>query len=258
MRASRILPGMIFLLEDQYKSTSKDGIKYPGHNYIVLGGGDGIRYQCMSVTSLTGKSREREIPILMTNGKVGYIIADQIYTRLEKHFVESNFHGMIEEPKNFIKFLMEWYTDSLGVNTPEKSKELHKKYEKYCTEFFRNEVPGYVEESAPVLKTTDAADTPDASEDSEPLSSGGFRIQIPKEVLAAVANTSAGDEFSTKIPRHPKFWDTEDLQKFVTIMEEHSGDSEFKIQFTGMTNLRSIYQKVYLARKELSKRNATK
>ena len=249
VKVTKATKGMIFLLEDQCKSKTACGASYAAHNYLVLGG-DGARYQCMSITSLAGKTRTTEVPILLSNGKVSYIITNQIYTHPERKFSFENFHGIISEGVDeFIQLLMDLYIDSLNIAAV-KHEDVVRRYNTYCKNFF-DSMPGYIEESKPATEET-------AETESSESSDGGFRITIPPEIYEAVrvaeTKEKGDDEFKEMIHRHPKYWETNDLQNFIKMMESHNSDTKFKMEFLGVSKPQSVHQKVYLARKELRAR----
>lgn len=254
VKIEKVTKGMIFLLEDQLKAKLPDNRAFNAHNYIVLGG-DGIRYHCMSITSLNGRKRTNEVPIICSNGKVSYIIPTQIYVHVERKFTEGNYHGMIHDGVDeFLQFLMELYTDSLGINQGNHDNIIQK-YDTYCKNFFAD-MPGYVEESKP----EEIMDAKEPEEEDTGIGSGGFLLKIPQEVYDAVKISDTkdkGDEFKSKIKRHPKYWETDEIRKFLSIMDQHPRDRKFKMNFIGTTNPHTVDQKVYLARKELKARGIT-
>lgn len=239
---SNMSKGMIFFLRDQIST----GAEHNSHNYFVLGCNSGI-CQCMYITSLTGKVRFTEVPILCTNGKIGYIVTNKIFTRMRKDFDNDKYRGMIDEGiDDFVELLMDLYNDSLGVY-PEKHDDVMRRYEAYCTDFFAH-LPEHVVPPTPEQKN-----------------GGGYTIYIPSEVVQAVtelenaagkSDVRSDENFKAMIHRHPKYWDTKDLETFLNLMDSHKNDPQFKMTFLGVSSPQSVHQKVYLARKELRSRRS--
>ena len=229
--------GTLFLLDDQ---DSKDGRENTRHCYFVLGGAHGV-FQCMHCTSLSNKSRRNEVPVLWTNSKVSYIVVSKIFTRMGRDFVNCKYMGtMTDGTHEFIELLLDLHTDSLGMH-PERHDDVMRRYEKYCKEFFDN-LPDTVSSSA----------------------EAGYQIVIPPEVIQQVKADPTpeqrdpeqrdSDAFKAMIHKHPKFWETAELEKFVKIMDTHKNDTKFKMEFLEVSSPQSVHQKVYLARKELKSR----
>ena len=223
--------GTMFLLDDQ---DSKDGRDNTRHVYLVLGGAHGV-FQCMHCTSLTNKSRRNEVPVLGTNSKVSYIVVSKIFTRMGRDFSNCKYMGAITDGTHeFIELLLDLHTDSLGMH-PERHDDVMRRYENYCKEFFDN-LPDTVSQSSSV--------------------GTGYQIVIPPEVIQKVNDPEQKDRdaFKEMIHKHPKFWETAELEKFVKIMDTHKTDTKFKMDFLEVSSPQSVHQKVYLARKELKSR----
>lgn len=140
MKVRKCNTGMIFLLND--KTVTPTEIYNVRHNYIIIsstGNGDEM-IQAMSISSMKNKSIDHlEVPIVLGNGYISYIIPYNIHSFNYSEIMYENFKGCIYDndyitANDFIKMLMNIYVYSKGVCTDNSVLE---QYKNYCKWFYK-------------------------------------------------------------------------------------------------------------------------
>ena len=132
--------GMIFLLYDKCGTTDSGR-----HNYIILSTNDqnerlGL-VQCMSITSMRDKEITMEVPILLSNDMVSYIVPYNIHSYTSEELELKNFKGCITDVEyiskyEFMQLLIDIYADSLELNLV-SHEDVVTRYETYCNNFWK-------------------------------------------------------------------------------------------------------------------------
>lgn len=131
--------GMIFLLYDKCSPVADSK-----HNYIILGTNDqndklGL-LQCMAITSMRKKEITLEVPILLSNGMISYIVPYNIHSFSNQEVDLKNFKGCIADTEyiskyEFMQLLIDLYAYSMDLALVD-AEEVIKRYETYCSEFW--------------------------------------------------------------------------------------------------------------------------
>lgn len=132
--------GLIFLLHD--KCSSLDGSK---HNYIILGTNNDHEkiglIQCMSITSMYDKDVTIEVPILLSNNMISYIVPYNIHSFSSSDIDMHNFKGCITDVEyigkyEFMQLLIDLYADTLDLGLVDHD-DVMKRYYDYCDAFWK-------------------------------------------------------------------------------------------------------------------------
>ena len=131
---------MIFMMYDKYSTV--EGSK---HNYIILGTNDNNErlgvLQCMAITSMRSKEIGTEVPILLSNDMVSYIVPYNIHS-FDKNEIElKNFKGCITDTDQitkyeFMQLLVDLYADNLDLGLTDK-EDVMSRYNAYCENFWK-------------------------------------------------------------------------------------------------------------------------
>ena len=190
-------PGDIFILEDQdVESASKNGSGYSKHNHIVIGNPENHRIgmvQTMSITSMHDKDIGLEVPIVLTNDLISYVVPYNIHSYKDTHFKAGFYKGCLDDTpffsaKGFLKFLVDIYLDNIGQPRI-KHEDLIKIYNEYC-DWFYNVYEGHDEYRDHKVNTkVTTSSRYDDSEDQVVYTedSNKTTIKIPDSVKQAVA-----------------------------------------------------------------------
>lgn len=146
MKATKCVAGSIFLLKNQYEWNGRTDNEIPRHNYIVIGTIDGGEdsnctrlAQVMLITSMRNKTITKEVPIILTNGMISYVVPYNIYSVPLQELENGRYHGTITDDiltkDEFILMLLCLYTESLKnrlsvIDTTEGV------YDDYCNRFY--------------------------------------------------------------------------------------------------------------------------
>jgi len=117
------LIGSIYTLRDA-SSTSDCG-----HNYIIISNNQNINkfVQAMPITSMRNKKVTIEVPIMLSNGLVSYIVPYSIQTFTSTELKVGKFRGCISDTKyisskEFINLLMDMYLAESNIGDVDKNK----------------------------------------------------------------------------------------------------------------------------------------
>lgn len=141
MKVNKFLPGMVFMCNDQIKS-DEEGSR---HNYIVIGqSNQGMKHmtsllQCMTITSMRNHDVTYEVPIVMSNNQISYIVPYSIFTINPANVNLSDYRGMVDDSDytrdDFLLFLKNLYV-ALISNDNMETCEVGKSYRTYYEWFF--------------------------------------------------------------------------------------------------------------------------
>lgn len=144
MKANRITQGQIYLLNNLFPAYPSDRPVPEKHNYIVISKEpktDIGMVQVMEICSLRNREPIAEVPIVLENDCISYVIPYNIYSvRVKEILNRGVFKGCIQDQPEisvmeFIKMLYLIYTDFLDLG----DKEIHSKainmYQDYCAIF---------------------------------------------------------------------------------------------------------------------------
>jgi ribosomal protein L11 len=132
--------GMIFLLYD--KCSTVDGSR---HNYLILGTNDNNEklgvLQCMAITSMRSKEIGIEVPILLSNDMVSYIVPYNIHSFSNSEIELKNFKGCISDVDfisryEFMQLLIDLYADNMDYGLVDHD-DVMQRYNDYCKEFWK-------------------------------------------------------------------------------------------------------------------------
>lgn len=137
MNVNRNLIGSIYTLQDA-SSTSDCG-----HNYIIISNNQNINkfVQAMPITSMRNKKVTIEVPIMLSNGLVSYIVPYSIQTFTSTELKVGKFRGCISDTKyisskEFINLLMDMYLAESNIGDVDKDKVMDE-YKNYCSNFWK-------------------------------------------------------------------------------------------------------------------------
>ena len=129
---SYVESGMIYFLEDLNGSMS--------HSYLILKNvevGPLKQVQCMTITSMTHHDVTTEIPILLSNDKISYIVPYNIHSFVQDEFVKNKFNGIVIDDiltkEEFIKLCADMFClHTFGMD----NDNVMQRYKEYCTLFW--------------------------------------------------------------------------------------------------------------------------
>lgn len=259
MMTTKYVAGSIFYLPDRFCLQEK----FKSHNYLILGKSPSKLgfIQAMSITSMKNKEVEMEVPILLCNNMISYVVPQNIQSFFDADIDLTQYKGIISDTdiiskKEFLQLLLDIYLDGLGMG--EKSHdEVKNRYDTYCEAFFKRNKNAieyrYKDEIKPVphQKVENKNGNILASE-STTGSESINRIIVPKSVSDQVRQIEA--ERFDKLHTPAKNWADKELLQFLNVMDTHKRDRQFKLEFTGFDNPRQITDKTYEVRKEARKR----
>ena len=136
--------GMIFVLQDKCNNR---GVASQ-HNYIMLNDIDNKNnltlLQGMAISSMCNKTIKNEVPILLMNNMISYVVPYNIHSFLIDEIKINDFKGAINDSElitrsDFLKLLLDMYI--CGLNLPSTPKhfvdDTMDRYHKYCNNFWR-------------------------------------------------------------------------------------------------------------------------
>lgn len=144
MKANRITQGKIYLLNNLFPAYPSDRPVPEKHNYIVISKEpktDIGMVQVMEICSLRNREPIAEVPIVLENDYISYVIPYNIYSvRVKEILNRGVFKGCIwDQPEvsvmDFIKMLHLIYTDFLDLGDREIHSKAIKMYQDYCAIF---------------------------------------------------------------------------------------------------------------------------
>lgn len=147
MKLEKCLTGMVYVVGDRrVHTTSHTGCDC--HNYLIIDSGCNNKYgspellQAMSITSMRNKNISMEVPIVLTNGYISYIVPYNIHSLHWDDIDLSKFKGCITDTdlyskNDFIQLLKDIYYDSKGINPNRSHEEIVDAYNDYCDKFFQ-------------------------------------------------------------------------------------------------------------------------
>lgn len=132
--------GLIFLFRDKCVTNAE----YNKHNYLIIGYNSNNRMsfaQCMSITSMSHKEINMEVPILLSNGMISYVVPYNIHSFQNNDIDLKNYKGCLSDnefisKKDFIQLLVDIYADSLAPNQ-QNHDEVVERYKVYCNNFWK-------------------------------------------------------------------------------------------------------------------------
>lgn len=151
MAVTSVMAGMIYLLRNQrFNEREREaGTNFPMyHNYIVIGtvnrdepGQSKHLAQVMLITSMRERTIENEVPILLGNGQISYVVPYNIYSVPLSEIASAKFHGCVADDivtrEGFISLLVQMYEKSLHLRMDDTySATIEGLYKDYCRKFF--------------------------------------------------------------------------------------------------------------------------
>lgn len=226
--------GMIFLCEDKC-SKMNPLIK---HDYLIISVNEDTKsslgyIQAMGITSMSNKDVYMEVPIVMCNDYVSYVVPYNLHSFTASDIRRNNYRGCIlNSPiiskNDFINLLMDIYLDSLGLVDHEKTVEL---YNRYCTKFW-SYYKG-VQEYRDIKTTSTSKEEEHDSDKIEDMSviigSSNTREKIEistREQKSFRQNNKIKDElkFLESSKRFIRDWPDEDITKFLKYYKKYGFD----------------------------------
>lgn len=146
MELTKCMPGMIFVVKDRNQNSSnRSNTSVNTHQYLIIGEcskyGSIDMFQAMSITSMRNKDVTMEVPIVMINNRISYIVPYNIHSLHWSDVEICNFNGCLTNTDictrdEFITFLRNIYLDSLGGLGPVSHDDIVEQYNDYCDKFF--------------------------------------------------------------------------------------------------------------------------
>ena len=137
MNVNQNLIGSIYTLRDASSTSDR------GHNYIIISNNQNINkfVQAMPITSMRNKKVTIEVPIMLSNGLVSYIVPYSIQTFTNTELKVGKFRGCISDTKyisskEFINLLMDMYLAESNIGDVDKNKVMDE-YKDYCNNFWK-------------------------------------------------------------------------------------------------------------------------
>lgn len=130
MELGKISKGIVFYLPDRARRNFRGG---ENHQCLVIGGTSNIRtgacgyVQVMSITSMANKEVKKEIPILMSDDTIGYLVPYNIFSYVIDEFSDfTDRKGFIQDTEyytteEFYRFLMDIYLDCHGYGIRDRN-----------------------------------------------------------------------------------------------------------------------------------------
>jgi hypothetical protein len=136
--------GMIFVLPDKCNNRGVSS----QHNYIILNDIDNRNnlnlLQGMSISSMYNKTIKNEVPILLMNNMISYVIPYNIHSFLIDEIKLNDFKGSVNDSElisrsDFLKMLLDMYVCELNLPSTPKSfvDDTMDRYHRYCNSFWR-------------------------------------------------------------------------------------------------------------------------
>lgn len=286
-------PGSIFTLPDRLSYSQNSQMNQnqtQNHNYIVIGRSPYMLglMQAMSITSMRNKAIEMEVPVLLCNNMISYIVPCNIFSFFDSEVMLQNYKGQITDTEiitkdDFIMLLRDIYLDGLGLGDIDHEK-IKWRYDEYCSAFFEHhknikeyrdaDSAGLVDNKVDNKKENNRTHVKKgkksfetkadlrmkkeiAKEDQisqyneyhDPDDTGNM-IVIPDSIKQAIKEKENIDMIHTS----PKKWTDQQLVQFIAIMDAHKGDPQFRLEFTGFEEQRAVNDKVYAVRREARSR----
>ena len=138
MKTCKVFEGSIFIVHNQFSSS---GVK--SHRYLMIGSNanecDASLYQAFAITSMNDKNITMEVPIILSNGYVSYIVPYNMHSLHYKDIDYRRYDGVVVDTEyikrdEFIQMLKDIYLDSIGMGT-KSHDEVVKQYKEYCENF---------------------------------------------------------------------------------------------------------------------------
>ena len=140
MEVAKYSNGMIFTCKDRCTNHEEPG----SHNYLIISNRNNTdmrKLQCMGITSMYKKEiRNMEVPIILCNRYVSYIMPYNIFSMMESDIDIRNYKGIIADTDDiskddFIKLLIDIYTYQLtGID----NTNIVDRYNEYCDVFWNS------------------------------------------------------------------------------------------------------------------------
>ena len=159
MKVDTIARGQIWMLNNMYPPYDIKGKELPEyHNYIVVAEEPDERFgtvQMMEITSLKGRDPIHEVPIVLENGCISYIVTCNIHSVRKKEILNNGiFKGcLVDNPEikafEFVNMLIQMYCSINKFITSNRYTEvLQEEFRKYLEYFNKNfgKYPRYSEQ----------------------------------------------------------------------------------------------------------------
>lgn len=185
------------------------------HNYIIIStknqsiirSGQGY-VQCMCITSQKNHDVYWEVPIVMPNGTIGYVVPYNLFSYDSTEFQQQQFRGYLSDTdwgtcEDFIELLMEIYMVTRKIG-PVNRKKVEKRLKKY-NKWFSNEYADKVE----YRDITKSQDNTDEKEDG--------RIVTPMVIYRDKSDEENHYDYVTEIP--VREWSEEQLREFTELIK---------------------------------------
>ena len=246
MRVNKCMTGMIFCVDDKSNTaTSRTGVEK--HYYLIINNcestdGSVNLLQAMSITSMRNKNVTMEVPILLENGYISYIVPYNIHSLHWDDLKVENYKGCLSSNARysrdeFIQFLKNIYTDSIG-NCSISHDELMTQYEDYCTKFFNK----YNREKEYRNKIYHRVVNPE-------------NMQYAKQPQYRNDNSRLFDYHY--IDRDVREWDDNLLLQYYNMVLNNLSNTEYLVKATGFMTSQFAIKKFYHVRREIEYRGLT-
>lgn len=202
--------GMVFLCSDNFP---KPGTQPMKHNYLIIGYTQGPlgMVQGMSITSMTNKDVQIEVPVKLCNEYVSYVVPYNLHSLNPADIELHNYKGTICDTEriskdDFIAMLRDLYLDHIGLGTRDHTAVMAD-YQLYCKNFweeFKN-VPEFRErKSASPITIANVSSSNDSSSDDEVASILGSIVRNTRENIESVERSNQQGNTSTSSYRNVK------------------------------------------------------
>lgn len=252
MNTSIFEKGMIFIMQDTCDKTRNNS----HHPYLVInknneGGSNPLHFvQCMGISSMHDKCIDLELPILLCNNKVSYVVPYNIYSFESSKFELKNFKGCITDApyssKNkFMSLLMKVYLFTLGQVQTDVREEV-KKYR----EMFWKAHPE-AEEYRVVYSKREKEGEKEKTNIHENKSSHQLSSQKPKNKVLTIDDMKRFNNYKRKLISQ---WSDQDLIDFVIGFKKFGYGQIHTVMPDVLKSYSSMYNKNTQCKEELAKR----
>lgn len=138
MKTRKVFEGSIFVVRNKLSNG-----RMSSHHYLMLGSkstdSDVSLVQAFAITSMRDKKITMEVPVILCNGYVSYIVPYNMHSLHGTDIQHRNYTGCVADCEYitkdaFMQMLKDIYLDSIGMGT-KSHDEVMKQYNEYCENF---------------------------------------------------------------------------------------------------------------------------
>ena len=259
MMTTKYAQGSVYYLPDRFSANQS----WVSHNYLILGKSPckmGF-VQAMSITSMRNKEVSMEVPIILCNNLISYVVSENVQSFLDKDIELSQYRGSIVDTdviskKDFLQLLRDIYLDGLGLGIISHD-QVKERYEEYCEKFFAIHKDVKEFRNNDNIKDIQSKFTKSSDELADGVSTESFnQIIIPDDVRKQV--TTIESDRIKKLHTHARNWTDKEILQFLSVMDSNKRNMQFKLEFTEFQKPRQVSDKTYEVRCEAKRRELIK